>query len=155
MNTSRGTVRRGFEEVRDVFDDIVADIRAGAAFAVVRRGETVVDLWGRLADPTSGRPWSSNTVCVLFSGTKGLTAAVAAECASELDTDTPVQKYWPEFRRADIRVSHVLSHTAGLPYVDAEHNFMDPKQRKKSWRIRNHCGHPEPASPITRSPTVT
>lgn len=125
MNTTHGTVRRGFEEVRDVFDDIIADSRAGAAFAVVRRGETLVDLWGGIADPVSGRPWSSDTVCVLFSGTKGITAAVAAKCSSVLDPDDPAQKHWPEFRRDDVRVSHVLSHTAGLPYVDGEHDFLD------------------------------
>ncbi|MGW9307429.1 serine hydrolase domain-containing protein [Saccharomonospora azurea] len=124
MSHTQGTVRRGFEEVREVFDDIVADSRAGAAFAVVRRGETVVDLWGGLADPDSGRPWSSDTVCVLFSGTKGLTAAVATR-ASELDPDAPVRTYWPEFASDDVLVSHVLSHTAGLPYVDGDHDFLD------------------------------
>lgn len=125
MTTAQGTVRRGFEEVRDVFADIVADSRAGAAFAVVRRGEPVVDLWGGLADPTTGRPWSADTVCVMFSGTKGLTAAVAAACLSELDPEAPVRKYWPEFGSDDVLVSHVLSHTAGLPYVDGEHDFLD------------------------------
>ena len=41
-------------EVRDVFADIVADSRAGAAFMMVRRGEPVVGLWGGLADPPPG-----------------------------------------------------------------------------------------------------
>ncbi|WP_024874236.1 serine hydrolase domain-containing protein [Saccharomonospora piscinae] len=121
---AEGHTAPGFEAVREVFADVVAHGGAGAAFSVARRGEVLVDLWGGLADPATGTPWSADTACVLFSGTKGLTAAVAADLAAELDPDAPVQRYWPEFR-ADATVAHVLSHTAGLPYVDGDHDVTD------------------------------
>ncbi|PXY19674.1 penicillin-binding protein [Prauserella muralis] len=118
-----GTVAPGFEAVRDVFAGIVAHARGGAAFSVVRRGETVVELWGGLADPDAGTPWERNTLCVLFSGTKGVVAAVVA-ALDVLDPEAPVRAYWPEFT-AEATVGQVLSHTAGLPFVDAEHDLLD------------------------------
>jgi CubicO group peptidase (beta-lactamase class C family) len=39
----------------------------------------------------------------------------------ELDLDAPVARYWPEFAAAgkqDVRVRHLLRHTAGLPTWD-------------------------------------
>lgn len=119
-----GTVHPAFEPVRDVFAETVADSRAGAAFSVVRRGEVVVDLWGGEADPRTGEPWREDTLCVLFSGTKGITAAIVAALADVLDPDERISTYWPQFQ-ADMRVHHVLSHTAGLPYVDGDHDPVD------------------------------
>ncbi|PXY36451.1 serine hydrolase domain-containing protein [Prauserella flavalba] len=118
-----GTVRPGFEGVRDVFADVLAGGRAGAAFTVVRHGEVLVDLWGGLADPERGEPWRENTLCVLFSGTKGVVAAVVA-ALGVLDADAEVRAYWPGFTEG-VRVHHVLAHTAGLPYVDADHDLLD------------------------------
>jgi CubicO group peptidase (beta-lactamase class C family) len=45
-----------------------------------------------------------------------LTALLLAD-RGELDFDAPVAKYWPEFAasgKADIKVSHLMSHSAGL-----------------------------------------
>jgi CubicO group peptidase (beta-lactamase class C family) len=118
-----GTVRPGFDAVRDVFADIVTDGRGGAAFSVVRDGEVLVDLWGGLADPVRGEPWREDTLCVLFSGTKGVAAALVA-ALGELDPDAEVRRYWPGFTEG-VRVNHVLAHTSGLPYVDGEHDLLD------------------------------
>ncbi|WP_020674217.1 serine hydrolase domain-containing protein [Amycolatopsis nigrescens] len=118
-----GMVRRGFESVRAVFEEIVAASAGGAAFSVVRRGETLVNLWGGHADPTTGRAWAADTVVVLFSGTKGLAATVLADLADRgvLAPEDRVARHWPEFAaggKQDVRVHHLLAHTAGLPYVD-------------------------------------
>lgn len=116
----RGTVARGYEAVADVFAGLLAETRGGMAFSVVRGGEPLVELHGGLADPRTGRPWDAGTVAVLFSGTKGLTAAAAADV---LDPEATVAAYWPEFAAAGkdgVTVAQVLAHTAGLPYVDPE-----------------------------------
>ncbi|MHB8464758.1 MAG: serine hydrolase domain-containing protein [Acidimicrobiales bacterium] len=95
----------------------------GAAVCVYRNGHKVVDLWGGTADVTSGRPWTEETIVLVFSSTKGVTA-VGANLAIErglLDPDAMVASYWPEFAAAGkgaITVRQVLSHQAGLPYVD-------------------------------------
>ncbi|MFC4002267.1 serine hydrolase domain-containing protein [Prauserella oleivorans] len=121
----QGSVAPGLEPVREVFAELVADSLAGVAFSVVRRGEVLADLWGGLADPRTGEPWREDTLCVLFSGTKGITAAVVAGPAGVLDPDERVVTYWPEFSARDVRVHHVLAHTAGLPYVDGDYDLVD------------------------------
>jgi CubicO group peptidase (beta-lactamase class C family) len=97
----------------------------GAAFSAYHRGEKVVDLWGGVADPDTGRPWDEHTMVLVFSTTKGVTAVCANKLAQEgaLDVDAPVAKYWPEFAaggKAEIPVSYLLSHQAGLAWVDGE-----------------------------------
>jgi CubicO group peptidase (beta-lactamase class C family) len=95
----------------------------GMAFAVYRDGEPLVQLYGGAPGPD--RAWDQDTLAVLFSGTKGITATLAAILADRglLDPRAPVAEYWPEFAaagKADVRVFHVLDHTVGLPYVDPD-----------------------------------
>jgi CubicO group peptidase (beta-lactamase class C family) len=63
--------------VRSAFEQIIAESGGGAAFAVLRRGEPLVDLWGGKADPAEGAPWRADALTVLFSGTKGIAATLA------------------------------------------------------------------------------
>jgi CubicO group peptidase (beta-lactamase class C family) len=95
----------------------------GAAVAVYRHGRPVVDLWGGVADPATGRAWERDTLQLVYSTTKGITAACANVLAQrgELDLDAPVAKYWPEFAAAgkqDVPVRWLLTHQAGLPVLD-------------------------------------
>ncbi|MDI2127312.1 serine hydrolase domain-containing protein [Yinghuangia seranimata] len=95
----------------------------GAALAVQVRGLPVVDLWGGLADPETGRPWEHDTVQVVWSATKGLVATCLAMLADRgrLDYASPVCRYWPEFAAAGkqrVTVGELLSHQAGLPFLD-------------------------------------
>jgi CubicO group peptidase (beta-lactamase class C family) len=120
-----GTVHKGFESLREVFAAEVGD----GAFAVVRDGEVLVDLWSGQAE---------DTVNVLFSGTKGITATVMAILTERglIDPDERVSAYWPEFQ-ADVRVSQVLAHTAGLPYVDAEVALLDNEASARALATQN------------------
>jgi CubicO group peptidase (beta-lactamase class C family) len=69
MNT-RGFVAPGFEGVAEEFERNFAERdELGAAFAAVRDGETVIDVHGGLADRAAGRPWSDDTLQLIFSGT--------------------------------------------------------------------------------------
>jgi CubicO group peptidase (beta-lactamase class C family) len=122
--TLDGWTAPGFEEVRQAFEQNFAKgLEIGAAFAAYHRGQLVVDLWGGVADPMTDRPWSRDTLELVFSTTKGATAICAHRLAQEgrLDVDAPVVEYWPEFGQADkerIPVSYLLSHQAGLAWVD-------------------------------------
>jgi CubicO group peptidase (beta-lactamase class C family) len=119
-----GGAADGFGPVVDAF---VANFRergeVGAAVAVYRRGEKVVDLWGGLADPRTGRRWTSSTPAVVFSVTKGVLAIGAYVLVEEgrLDLDAPVVRYWPEFGqqgKGAIPVRWLLTHRAGLCALD-------------------------------------
>jgi CubicO group peptidase (beta-lactamase class C family) len=48
----------------------------GMGFAVYREGRPLVQLYGGEATP--GRAWNERTLAVMFSGTKGITATLAA-----------------------------------------------------------------------------
>jgi len=94
----------------------------GAAGAVYRHGEPVVDLWGGWYTPEREREWDRNTLVNVFSTTKGLAAFCAHRLAEEgrLDFDAPVAQYWPEFAAAgkeSIPVRWLLSHRAGMAAV--------------------------------------
>jgi CubicO group peptidase (beta-lactamase class C family) len=121
-----GSVEPGFENVREAFEKNFANgSEVGAAFSAYHRGRKVVDLWGGIADPDTGAPWEQDTVILVFSTTKGVTAVCANHLAQEglLDVEAPVVEYWPEFgknAKEDIPVKYLLSHQAGLAWVDGE-----------------------------------
>jgi CubicO group peptidase (beta-lactamase class C family) len=124
MTTIDGEVAAGFEPVREAFEANFSqhgDI--GAAVCVYQYGRPVVDLWGGVADPDTGRPWTRDTLQLVYSATKGATTTAAHMLAERgaLDLDAPVAKYWPEFAangKADIPVRWLLSHQAGLITLD-------------------------------------
>ncbi|MCX7621469.1 MAG: beta-lactamase family protein [Acidimicrobiales bacterium] len=139
-----GSVAPGFEPVREAFaanferdlDPLNAMLagpgkcETGAAVAVFYRGQKVVDLWGGLADRRTGRPYTEDTLQLVFSTTKGVTAICANLLAHRglLDLDAKVADYWPEFAKAgkaDIPVRWLLCHRAGLPWVDVEMTIED------------------------------
>lgn len=110
-----------FAEVREEFERNFAERGdVGASVCVVVEGETVVDLWGGVADPSTGALWQEDTITVVMSMTKGATALCAHILADrgELDLDMPVAHYWPEFGangKETIPVRMLLNHQAGLP----------------------------------------
>lgn len=126
MATSSGWTADGFEGVREVFDMNFAEgLEVGAAFSAYHRGRKVVDLWGGVADSASGRPWEEDTIILVFSTTKGITAICANKLVQDgrLDASAPVAQYWPEFAKngkEDITIEYLLSHQAGLAWIDGE-----------------------------------
>jgi CubicO group peptidase (beta-lactamase class C family) len=126
MGIIDGFTAPGFEAVSRAFEHNLTDRgEVGAAFAAYHDDQLVVDLWGGLADPATGRPWAADTVQLLFSGTKGLVAAVVLLLVERglIDLDAPMARYWPEFGaagKAAITVAEVMSHQARLPGLQAE-----------------------------------
>ncbi|WP_062349073.1 serine hydrolase domain-containing protein [Herbidospora yilanensis] len=116
-----GTTAPGFEPVLDAFtDNFEHHDEIGAAVCVYVGSEKVVDLWGGVADPVTGRPWTEDTLQVVFSTTKAITAACALHLVDRglLDLDAPVSAYWPEFGKPEIPVRWLLTHQAGLAALD-------------------------------------
>jgi CubicO group peptidase (beta-lactamase class C family) len=121
----------GFEAVRDAFTRNFAEYKeVGAACCVYVDGRPVVDIWGGVADVATNRGWAEDTIVLVYSSTKGVTATAANLLIErgELDPDAPVAEYWPEFAAAgkeQLPVRAVLSHQAGLPVVDGEFTLDD------------------------------
>ena len=124
MTEIHGWTADGFEGVRDAFaGNFDNGSEVGAAFSAYHRGQKVVDLWGGVADQSTGRAWEEDSVVLVFSTTKGATAVCAHRLAQEgrLDVEAPVATYWPAFAAAgkqDMPVSYLLSHQAGLAWID-------------------------------------
>ena len=122
-----GSVAPGFEEVRAEFDRNFAERgEIGAAVAAYWRGDKVVDLWGGHRTPDGDAPWNEDTMVVVNSTTKGLSAMTAAVANARgwLDYDAKVARYWPEFAqngKADITLRQLLGHEAGLVSLDEVH----------------------------------
>ena len=113
-----GFVAPGYEAVAEAFQrNFDEGKEVGAAFAASRNGETVVDLWGGYLDASKTRPWNADTLQIIFSGTKGLTAICLMMLMDrgKLDLEQPVSHYWPEFGKPEIKVRNVVSHTARIP----------------------------------------
>jgi CubicO group peptidase (beta-lactamase class C family) len=119
-----GSVAPGFEEVRDEFErNFSKRGEIGAACAAYRDGEKVVDLWGGHRDLQSGEPWNEDTIVMVYSTSKGLSAMAMALANSRglIEYDSRVAAYWPEFAqngKEEVTVRQLLSHQAGLCGID-------------------------------------
>ena len=118
--TIGGFADEKFAAVRETFErNLASGADVGASFCATIEGETVVDLWGGWADEARTRPWEKDTIVNVYSTTKTMTALTALVLADRglLDFDAPVARYWPEFAangKAGVKVSHLMSHAAGL-----------------------------------------
>ncbi len=115
-----GDVRSGFEPVRSAFvENFSRRKELGGACCVYLNGERVVDLWGGVREAASGAPWEEDTMVLVYSLTKGMSAMTLALAHSRgwIDYEERVARYWPEFARngkEEVTVRQLLSHQAGL-----------------------------------------
>src|SRR6478672_2588969 len=122
-----------FDKVADALaDELSTGAEVGAAIAVDIEGELVVDIWGGHADAAKTVPWGEDTIVNVWSSTKTVTSLAALILADRglLDLDEPVATYWPEFAangKQDVRVRHLLSHTAGLTNFEPQ-SGVGPKE---------------------------
>ncbi|MFI0017272.1 serine hydrolase domain-containing protein [Streptomyces griseus] len=123
-----GTTAPGFASVRHFFERACREAgppgSRGAALAVVRDGEAVVDLWHGTADPVTGTPWTGDTLMPLLTGSHGIlaTAVLLLADMGALELDAPVADHWPEFAvrgKGAVTLRDVLTFTARLPGMAA------------------------------------
>ncbi|MBA4226900.1 MAG: esterase [Hyphomonas sp.] len=110
-----------FAKVREEFErNFAARGEVGASVCLSVDGQTVVDLWGGMANPETGDPWQEDTVSIVFSCTK----AAVATCAhilidrGALNPNALVKDYWPEFAKngkEKTTVQMMLNHESALP----------------------------------------
>ena len=106
-------------------EQIQQGLHPGASLAVYRHGKPVLDLFGGMANTDAGHPVTSDTMFVLYSSTKPLTAACVYLLweRGKLDWDDRVADYWPGFAqngKEEVTIGHVLTHRGGFPETPAE-----------------------------------
>lgn len=135
----RGDCLTQFEAVAAAFNDgFAAGREVGAAVAVWRDGDWLVDLWAGHSDRRRTQPWREDTLACFFSVSKAITATCVLQAADRglIDLHAPVAQYWPEFAQAgkqDATVVQLLSHQVGLP------GLHDPAQRALLFDWQGMC----------------
>ena len=126
MPESAGMDPQALQRVEALFhEQIVQGVHPGAGLAVYRHGSLVLDLCGGASDARSGNPVTADTMFVLYSCTKPLTAACLHLLweRGQVAWDDRVADHWPGFARNgkdSVTVRQVLTHTAGFPDTPAE-----------------------------------
>lgn len=97
---------------------------AGASLCVTLRGETVVDIWGGIADRATGAPWRQDTRCVVFSCTKGAAALCLHLLVQDnvIGYDDLVETIWPGFAhngKGGTTIAMLLDHRSPVPHFRA------------------------------------
>ena len=120
MSVVQGACAPQFQAVKDEFEKNFAERgELGASVCISVKGETVLDLWGGVADKASGKPWGEDTVGCVFSCTKAQTALAAHMLIDrgELDPHALVTDYWPEFGQKGkdkVTVQMMLNHESAV-----------------------------------------
>ncbi len=102
----------------------------GAAVSVWQNGKPIVDLCGGFRDAHRENPWTSDTLVLVWSATKGIGSACVLHVLQEhnINLDRRVAEFWPEFSRGSkerITLAQLLSHRAGLCALDQRVNVLD------------------------------
>ena len=109
------------EKVRAVLESIVKDTtEIGLQVAAYVGGTLVIDAWAGMADEATKRPVDGDTMFMLSSTTKGVTATCMHVMAEKhkISYDMPIVKVWPEFGqngKEAATLRHALSHQTGVP----------------------------------------
>ncbi|MFI5933081.1 serine hydrolase domain-containing protein [Actinoplanes sp. NPDC051494] len=108
-----GWAADGFEAVAEALAGTTAEM-GGAAVAAYHRGRLVVDAYAG--------DWQPDTLPMLFSGTKGFTAACVLLLVErgQVELAAPLARYWPAFAargKSAVTVAEVMSHQCRLPGV--------------------------------------
>jgi CubicO group peptidase (beta-lactamase class C family) len=108
-------------KVRATLETLVRDTpEIGLQVAAYLDGKLVVDAWAGMADEATKKAVDGDTMFMLSSTTKGVTATCMHVFVEKhkLDYDMPIVKVWPEFGangKEAATLRHALSHRTGVP----------------------------------------
>ena len=75
----------------------------GAAVSVWQNGKPIVDLYGGFCDAGREKPWTADTVVLVWSATKGIGSACVLHALQQqkIELNRTVAEFWPEFGQAE------------------------------------------------------
>ena len=102
----------------------------GAAVSIWQNGKPILDLHGGFCDTHREKPWTADTLALIWSATKGPGSACLLHVLQEhkIDIDRRAAEFWPEFAQAGkdgITLAQLLSHQAGLCALDRQVDVLD------------------------------
>src|SRR6184192_1971765 len=120
---SKTKIRNLQMQVERAIDHMVeSGAERGLQVAVYLNGEQIVDAVAGVADPASGRLFTSETPVYCYSVCKAAASTLVHMLAERraFGYDTRVAELWPEFGaqgKEGVTIRHVLNHTAGVPGI--------------------------------------
>jgi hypothetical protein len=120
----------------------------GAAVSVWENGKQAVDLCGGFCDANREKPWTSDTIVLVWSAAKGIGSASLLHVLQQhkIELDRRVAEFWPEFAQAGkdkIKPVSALWTSESMCSITME-SF-------ERWRRKHRCGYPERRMVITRA----
>lgn len=119
------------EQITEAFEiSFPAAGRGGAALSLWQHGREILHCCAGMADPTTQRPWTPDTLVPVWSASKGpaVLCVLMALKQAGIGLETAVAEVWPEFAqqgKGRITLAHLLSHRAGLSALDREVSIHD------------------------------
>jgi CubicO group peptidase (beta-lactamase class C family) len=119
------------QQVQQAIEELVeSGAERGLQVSVYRHGEQIVDAVAGVADPSTGRQVTSDTLFFSYSIGKGVAATVVHVLAERgvLDYDAPIVELWPEFGahgKEKATVRHALSQSVGVPGLPSDLTVED------------------------------
>jgi CubicO group peptidase (beta-lactamase class C family) len=109
------------DAVRALLQEVIATgPEVGLQVAAYLDGELVIDAWAGLADQATGTTVDGETLFMVSTTTKGVTATCMHRLAElgAVAYDDPIVKYWPEFGahgKDQATIRDALTHRTGIP----------------------------------------
>jgi len=102
----------------------------GAAVSIWQNGKSIVNLHGGFRDARREQLWTSDTLVLIWSATKGLGVACVLHVLQEhkIEIEHRVAQFWPQFAQGGkkaITLAQLLSHQAGLCALDQKAGVLD------------------------------
>src|SRR4029077_15422774 len=102
----------------------------GAAVSVWQNGKPIVDLYGGFCDAGREKPWTADTIVLVWSATKGIGSACVLHALQQrkIEFNRTVAEFWPEFGQAEkdkITLGQLLSHQAGVSALDQRVDVLE------------------------------
>jgi CubicO group peptidase (beta-lactamase class C family) len=117
----------GLGFIKDILNEAVAEKKVpGAAFLLAHKSEIIFEEYAGIADLQTGRPFDQDTIKLLASSSKPVSASAIMTLVDEgkISLDDPISKYLPEYREFKVRgtqekvpaptLGQCLSHTSGI-----------------------------------------
>ena len=105
----------------------------GAAVSVWQNGKPVVELHGGSCDAGREKPWTADTIVLVWSATKGIGSACVLHALQQqkIELNRRVAEFWSEFGQAGkdkITLGQLLSHQSGLCALDQRVDVVDSER---------------------------
>lgn len=137
--------------ITERFQKLLDGEELGASFVVWKNGEEIISLHGGWRDRNETIPWDAETLAPVWSATKGPMAVslLMALHRAGMDSQSSVERVWPELRVGEMTFGELFSHQGGLAALDEKASIWDREaviasleKQEPKWEAGEHGYHP-------------